>query len=286
MKTALALCLLVASAHADPAPTSAHVAPAPTAELTAHNDPKSPTIDAALINAPKASRITLTSGTVSMNATKQRPYSQSSDPIVIAFVIQADEAFATANLAAIEKALDATGLDKACPPDSFGSIIAYAIDTQTKVAMGPLARIKGHQLGVAKDYKGKKGASLATAVTLAFSELDKLDAPRKVVIIVGDGSDSDPKAPLAELKKDAARQKIQVFAVVTKTGPVSKLVTPIVATSAADLGTQLDAVAKQLVNRFYVTFPVGKLIPFDGKVHDFVVGLDKVNLEPIPLTLK
>lgn len=276
MKTALALCLLVASAHADPTPT---------AELTAHNDPKSPTIDAALINAPKASRITLTSGAVTMNATKQRPYSQSSDPIVIAFVIQADEAFATANLAIIEKALDATGLAKACPPDSFGTIIAYAQDTQTKVAMGPLDRIKGRHLGVAKDYKGKKGTSLSTSLTLAFSELDKLAAPRKVVIIVGDGSDSDPKAPFEDLKKQAAQEHIQVFAVVTKTGPVSKLVAPIVATSPADLGAQLDAIAKQLVNRLYVTFTVGKLIPFDGKVHDFVVGLDKVKLDPIKLLL-
>jgi hypothetical protein len=277
MKTALALCLLVASAHADPAPT---------AELTAHNDPKSPSIDAALIDAPKASRITLTSGTVSMNATKQRPYSQGSDPILIAFVIQSDEAFATANLATIEKALDATGLAKACPPDSFGTIIAYAQDTQTKVAMGPLDRIKGRELGIAKDYKGKKGTSLATAVTLAFSELGKLEAPRKVVIIIGDGSDSDPKAPFADLKKDAARQKIQLFAVVTKTGAVSKLVAPIVVTSPADLGLQINAIAKELVNRFYVTFPVGKLIPFDGKEHEFVVGLDKVNLDPIPLTLR
>jgi hypothetical protein len=277
MKTALALCLLVASAHADPTPT---------AELTANNDPKSPTIDAALINAPKASRITLTSGTVTMNATKQRPYSQSSDPIVVAFVIQSDEAFATANLAAVEKALDATGLDKACPPDSFGTIIAYAQDTQTKVAMGPFDRIKGRQLGVAKDYKGKKGASLATAVTLAFSELNKVQGSRKVVIIIGDGSDSDPKAPFDDLKKQAAAQKIQVFAVVTKTGPVTKLVAPVIASSAADVGAQLDAIAKQLVNRFYVTFPVGKLIPFDGKDHDFVIGLDKVNLDPIKLTLK
>jgi hypothetical protein len=275
MKIAAALCVLIATAHAQGV----------EAVLTPHGDTK--TIDAALIGAPKASRITLTSGEVVINATKQRPYAQSGDPIVIAFVIQADEAWAAAELATISKALDATDLAKLCPPDSFATIIAYAQDTQTKVAMGPLDRVKGRNLGVAKDYKGKKGASLATAVTMALAEVAKVEAPRKAVIVLGDGSDSDPKSPLADLKKQAASQKTELYAIVTKTGAITKLVpNAAVAKDAADVGAQLDAVAKRLTDRFYVTFPVGKLIPFDGKDHDFVVTLDKQALDKQTVTLK
>jgi hypothetical protein len=277
MKTALALCLLAATAFADPQPT---------AELTAHND-KSPTIDAALINAPKASKITLTSGAITMNATKPRAFAQSGEPILIAIVVQADETWAKAELKTFGDALDSVNLTKLTPPDSYGMMVAYSFDTQTKVAMGPLVRLKGKELGTLKDYKGKKGASIAPAVTFALSELAKVDYPHKVLIVVGDGNDSDPKSPLADLAKQAAAAKVQLAAVVTKTGSITKLVpTPIVAADAADVGKQFVAFLNQLTTRNYVTFPVGKLIPFDGKEHEFVVGLDDLKLPPIKLTLK
>ena len=153
--------------------------------------------------------------------------------------------------------------------------------------MGPLDRLKGSNLGTLKDYKGRKGVALAPAVTLALSELDSIHAPRKVVVIIGDGSEADPKSPLADLKKQAAAQHAQVFAIVTKTGAVTKLVAaPVIAAKPADLTTQIDALAKQLVERVYITFMLGKSVPLDGKDHDFVIGLDKLNLDPIKLNLK
>ena len=120
-----------------------------------------------------------------------------------------------------------------------------------------------------------------------MSEVAKIEAPRKVVIILGDGSDSDPKSPLEDLKKQAAAQKIELYAIVTKTGAITKLVpTPVIASNAADVGTQLDKLFKHLTDRTYITFIIPKTIPFDGKTHDFVVTLDKLALDKQTVTLK
>ena len=102
MKIAVVLCLLVANVHAENV----------EAVFIPHNDPKTPTIDVALINAPAASKMTLTSGDVTINASKRTNYPQTTDPISVAFVIQGDNTWATSELAPIGKTFDALDMAK------------------------------------------------------------------------------------------------------------------------------------------------------------------------------
>lgn len=243
-------------------------------------------LELTLAYAPKVpqDKITITSGTYTGKASKVRTNAQGPQPLAVAFVVEDDEAFLKDALGPIAKGLDGHGLAKTTPPDSFGMLIAYAQDTQIKAAMGPYSRITGAAFGAAKAHKGKKGASLATALNLAVTEVTKVQAARKAIIIVGDGEDSDPKSPLADLKNQARSANIQVYALVTKAGRVGEVTQPNVV-PAADLGKELDKLTAHLVDRYYVTFP-GAGLGFDGQEHEFVIHLDKTDLDPIKLRLK
>ncbi|HEY0252115.1 MAG TPA: vWA domain-containing protein [Kofleriaceae bacterium] len=245
-----------------------------------------PRLEATLAYAPKTplDKITITSAQWTAKANKIRTNAQGPEPLAIAFVVEDDETFLKDALAPIAKGLDGHGLAKTTPQDSFGMLISYATDTQTKVAMGPYTRITGAAFGAAKAHKGKKGASLSTALTLAVSEVTKVQAARKAIIIIGDGDDSDPKSPLADIKKQAAAAKIQVYAIVTKAGRVGEVTQPNVV-APAELGKELDKLTAHLVDRYYVTFP-GAGMGFDGQEHEFVIHLDKQDLDPIKLRLK
>ncbi|MFT3695755.1 MAG: hypothetical protein QM831_21640 [Kofleriaceae bacterium] len=277
MKLVVGLCVLTTGiAFADNKGIEAHIEVA--------NPP--PRIEATLSYAPKVSadKLTITTGTWTGKASKIRTNAQGPDTLAIAFVVEDDEGFLKDALAPITKGLDGHGLAKTTPTDSFGMLISYAQDTQIKVAMGPYSRITGNAFGAAKAHKGKKGASLGASLTLAVSELSKINAARKAIIVIGDGDDSDPKSPLKDLKKQAEAANIQRYAFVTKDGRISEF-TQAAVVAPADLGKEVDKLAAHLVDRYYVTFP-GTGLGFDNQEHPFVIHIDKQDLDPMTLRLK
>ncbi len=274
MKTLLALLLLAATAFADP----------PQATLQAQTGGDgSHQIRATLTGAPTLApaKLTLADGATKLHASKITTYAESTETLALAVVLETDDAWLAPRLPAIAKALDASHLAKRSPADSFGTIITYATDVQTRVAMGPLARLTGKALGTIKNYKARKGAAMATAVTMALAEVGKVKAVHKVVIVVGDGTDSDPKAPLAEVAKQAAGHGIELFAAVSATGAITKLVPH---PAVGDPAKELAAIVRGLVDRSYAIFPA-KDLAWDGKTHELTLTLGKTVLAPIPLVL-
>jgi hypothetical protein len=272
--TVSSVLLCAASAFADTPEASLQ------AQTTGENQHQ---IRATLIGAPKlpAAKLTLADGATKLHATQVTTYAASNETLALAVVLDTDEGWITPRLPALAKAIDATNLAKLCPPDSFVTLITYATDVQTRVAMGPMNRLTGKALGTAADYKGHKGAAMSTAVTMALAEVGKVKSVKKAVIVIGDGTDWDAKAPLAELAKQAAAHDIQLYAAVSATGAITKLVpTPATADPAKDLGT----IVKRLVDRTYAIFPA-KDLAWDGKSHDLTLTLDKTALAPIPLVL-
>ncbi|MGE0546809.1 MAG: FHA domain-containing protein [Kofleriaceae bacterium] len=243
-----------------------------------------------------------------------RPYTAGTETIAIAIVFNGQEVWignddiepedSAARYLGILKnlklALQSVPFANAGPPGSKGMLIAYGDKAEVKVPMGPLANITAESFGTQKDYYKKLGSALVEGISLAVSELHNVTTSRKALIVVSDGNDTNndaAKAQLAALKKQAAADKIQTFAIIYK-GPVSEpgnVITTMIPTAttvnnAEGISTTIQTILSRMGDRYYLTFPgydpklkVG--LAWDGKPHDLVIKIDKDETDPVTLTL-
>lgn len=124
----------------------------------------------------------------------------------------------------LAKGIDALDLVHQVPANSQAMLISYDDKPSIRVPMGPIANLSGESLGHQKDYYRHIGSSLVQAVALADAELAKATAPKKVLIIVGDGNDTDnetAKPALARLRQQLSAKNAVVHAIIYK-GPLSE----------------------------------------------------------------
>lgn len=250
---------------------------------------------------------------VTIKADKLRDYTEGTETIAIALVINGqtiwignDEVEPDPNaqyqgvLKNLEAAIDKLQLGNAGPPGSKGIVISYSQGAEIKVPMGDLKNITGGALGGQKDYVGKIGTDMVTGITMAIAELQKVSNPRKALIVVGDGNDTNneaAKAQLAQLKKDAANAKINLFAIIYKSAVSSEgnVITTMIpgaktVNSIDGIASELNAIIARMGDRFYLEFPgfdpkLGVGLPWDGKDHDLVLKNDQTEYEPITMQL-
>lgn len=121
-------------------------------------------------------------------------------------------------LKGIRAALDKTPLT-GFPPGSTAMVLRYDEKLQTQRKLGPIEKLDASALGDQKTYYGSLGNELVLGVRGAVSQLGKVGADRRVLIILGDGSDTNndaAKAQLLELKKTVAEHHIEVHAIIYK----------------------------------------------------------------------
>ena len=279
---------------------------APHIELTIVGGPKVPVDKFSLSTTVNQQKVTL-------KAEKLREYAEGKETIAIALVINGqeiwignDEVETDENakyagvLKNLEGAIDKLQLGNAGPTGSKGIVISYSQGAEIKVPMGPLDKITGGALGGQKDYRGKIGTDMVQGITMAMAELSKVTTDRKALIVVGDGNDTNndaAKTALAQLKKDAAKQNIQLFAVIYKSavsveGNVITTMIPTAKTvnSIDGIASELNAIIARMADRYYLTFPgydekIGAGLPFDGKDHDLTLKIDQTDMDPITVTL-
>src|SRR5678815_2937534 len=161
-------------------------------------------------------------------------------------------------------------------------------------------RITGAELGTQKDYLGTKGVELVKGVELALSELHKVQASRKVLIVVCDGMDTNMEAAKGQLLNDKQLAKtdgVQTFAIIYKgalSGDGNVISTMIPQTqfvnSADNIATAISAILARMADRQYLTFPgydtkAGLGLNWDGKPHNLILKVDKDDTDPVQLTL-
>ena len=201
----------------------------------------------------------------------QRPGATGSHAVALAVLVSGWEAWmgndeivpandpsrTTGALAAIRAALDRA--QKTGFPDGSKAMVAtYDDRARIRLPMGPIASLDARAIGSQRDYDGGIGVELVSGVTLALTELTKVNAGRRVLVVVGDGSDSNngaAQAQLRDLAKRAAEQHIEVHAIVYKTALSSEatvvgLLDPkaTTVTSSDGLTTQLVALLERLRN--------------------------------------
>lgn len=280
---------------------------------------KAPAIEATIVGGQKTTVDKFSLSTTNQNqkvvmmASKLRDYSEGHETIAIALVINGQEIWIGNDdveqdenakypgvLKNLEAAIDKLQLGQAGPQGSKGIVISYSTGVEVKVPMGELKAITGGALGSQKDYQKKIGTDMVQGITQGLAELSKVSTARKALIVVGDGNDTNnetAKGQLAELKKQANGQHIQLFAIIYKSavsseGSVITTMIPAAKTvnSIDGIASELNAIIARMADRYYLTFPgfdekTGQGLPWDGKEHDITIKIDQTELEPAPLTM-
>jgi hypothetical protein len=279
-----------------------------------------PQIEATVIGAPNlpTEKFTLreegAKQPVELKPLSKREYNQGTEKLAIAIVMNGWEIWIGNDkvlpeddpsrypgvLEAFEGALDKVNFKEAGPPGSVGAVITYADKAVVRIPMGPLEKITGSQLGTQRDYFGTKGVELVKGVDLALTELHKVSAARKVLIVVCDGMDTNmeaAKGQLIALKAQAKGDQIQTFAIIYKSamsgdGNVISTMIPQTQTvnSADNIATAIAGILARMADRQYLTFPgfdpkLGLGLSWDGKQHNLILKVDKDDAEPVGLSL-
>jgi hypothetical protein len=280
---------------------------------------KAPQLEATIVGGPNVPLEKLSISTtnknqkVTMKAEKLRGYAEGTETIAIALVINGQEIWIgnddyetdenakySGVLKHLTQAIDKLQLGSAGPPGSKGVVVSYSTGAEVKVPTGDLKLITGAALGGQKDYSKKIGNDLVQGITMALAELSKVSTARKAMIVVGDGNDTNIEAArgqLKDLKEQARKQNIQLFAInyrsaVSSEGAVITTMIPGAKTvnSIDGVASELNAIIARISDRYYVTFTgyddkLKQGLPWDAKEHDLTIKVDQTELEPVTMVL-
>lgn len=237
-------------------------------------------------------------------ATTVTEFGAGDETVAIAFVLQGAEVWVGNDeleqdpaatypgvLKALGPAFDGLVREFRAPAGSTGTVIAYNEGAKVVVPHQNLATFPAGALGKQVDYRGKIGSDLVQGVTLAVAELAKTTAPIKVMIILGDGTDTNfdtARAQLEQLGNEVRAREIRTSAISYK-GPLSsegnvltKLSKDATVVSSVDaMVTALRAVLDRIASQRTITFPAK--LPFDGREHAVTVEVGGVMLDPISI---
>jgi hypothetical protein len=101
----------------------------------------------------------------------------------------------------LETAIDHLGL----PHGSEVTVIAYATGARVVVPWTRVEALHGSQLGDQHAYRNQIGDDLVQGVIVGLGALERVTDPRKVVLVLGDGNDTNNEAGKAELARQARR---------------------------------------------------------------------------------
>jgi hypothetical protein len=105
-------------------------------------------------------------------------------------------------------------------PSARAVLVTYNVGAQVRVPLGPIANLTPAAFGTQQDYHGKIGVDLLRGLELAANQLDAAPPGRHILLVLGDGSDTDAEAAVAQLPKLAARFAkfpVEVSAIVYRT---------------------------------------------------------------------
>jgi hypothetical protein len=139
------------------------------------------------------------------------------------------------------------------PDGSKAMVATYDSSSRIRLPMGPIESLDARAVGVQRDYYGTVGVELVSGVTLALTELAKVEGARRVLVVVGDGSDANPdaaKLKLADLAKRAAEFHIEVHAIVYKASLSGEATVVTLLDPKASTVASTDAITAELVALF------------------------------------
>lgn len=183
------------------------------------------------------------------------------------------------------------GLGTRLPAGSEALQVSYAGDASIKTRWQSAASFNGEDLGTALDYKGRTGTALVAGVELALGELERKNDVSKLVVIIGDGNDTNNEVGRASLARIAADHPEIAFAALVIKTPlssegeiVSELTTTVFEVDDENIEAPLSTAIDLAVSRFDATFDL-EAFPHDGTLHRFalIVGGEHVASSMLPM---
>ena len=272
-------------------------------EVTLHVD-KPPEIIAMFrgVKSTTPENVTLTAGKTRIAATAITTYARGGEPMTLAIVMNGQEvwigndeyvppgdpAYYEGALTTIVSSLDRLALEKRLPEGSLGTAVVYADTARTLVPLGPIGGLTGRALGKQRDYSQKLGSALVSGIELAMRTLRDAKTKRRVLLVIGDGNDTNNETAvrqLRELAEVAAREDIDTRAIVHRS-PVSEpryviaqMIPDAVEVANLDaLGTVIESVIRGLDDRFYARFDA-RTLRWDDLQRAIVVRVGDVEME-------
>ena len=264
-------------------------------------------IEVTLANAGEvhASMLTLrdstTARSAAVRATSVRTFADGDEPVAIAFVYNGQEIYIGNDDLVPEEDPSRyigviRGLSEAIqhvaarrfPHGSQAALISYADRATVRLPMSSIAHLRDNPIGRQKDYYGTFGTDLVSGIDTGLRELELSHAAVKLLVVIGDGNDTNNEAArgeLADLKRRAARDKIETFALIYKgvlsePGRVISTMIPTTRTVASfeHMAGTLDAFLAGITDRSYVTFS-GESLAWDGREHALTIGVGGEDLD-------
>jgi hypothetical protein len=87
------------------------------------------------------------------------------------------------------------------PAGSQGAVVAYSTGTEVVVPMGDIARVDASVFSDQRPYRGKIGLDMVRGVRHGIDLLAKVDARRRILLVIGDGNDTNNEAARGELER-------------------------------------------------------------------------------------
>jgi hypothetical protein len=282
--------------------TRAFAEPAPDAFLTIAPGPP-PELRAEVIGAKvSAADCVITDGDAHVVGERVTPYDPA-QTVAIMFVVAGDEIFGggqngdnneydpyagdNAGLVQLAKAIDHFAWKRLGPPGSTFEIVDYATGAEIKKPKTPLGELDGAAFGSRKDYAHRIGIDLVQGITLGLAELAHTTAGRKVLVVAGDGNDTNnelARDALAELARKARREGVETVGIIWKAstselGDVLHFMIPDarVVSSTDGAVTELAAMNARTTERQTVTFAAG--LDWNGQRHHVRLKCPGIDLD-------
>jgi len=193
------------------------------------------------------------------------------------------------------------GLNKAGPPGSKAAIVTYGKGAQlAEMGVVDLGNLTGAGMGTQKtlaggEPTGQTNRDLVAGITEGAALLNtKMGTSRKVLVVFGDGQDTNHDqglAQLGDLGKKLSADRVDVYAVYLEStlegdpNGFKKLTKNVQALNGVDgLASAVSHIVDGINDRYYVRFPgvdvkLKKSFEWDENPHLFMIKLDKEEIE-------
>lgn len=171
--------------------------------------------------------------------------------------------------------IDGIDLASMLPPDSNVCVVAYGHRVEIKVPWKPIEQLAGSDLGTQRDYVNHTDSNLVAGMTIAIDELARRPEQRKLMIVIGDGSDATgdkADAAMRDLREHA--KGLDIVALVVKHASSPEEISIDELTDRAR-ETPIDRLSLELLDalgvatrRFEAVFDLGAFAQ-DGQEHTF-----------------
>jgi hypothetical protein len=105
------------------------------------------------------------------------------------------------------------------PRDSELALVTYSTGAQVRMPFIPFRDVRAADFGTQRDYSNKVGSDLVYGVRLGLETLEQTTTTNRVLVVIGDGSDTygaDASPKMTELVARAAKAHVRTIAIVVR----------------------------------------------------------------------